>query len=65
MKLRMHIYDMASTADVSDLRDRVSRLEGGYEHLATKADLKDMQIKLGALIIAVGGLVVAILRLWQ
>ena len=57
--------DMASTTDVSDLRDRVSRLGGGYEHLATKADLKDMQIKLGALIIAVGGLVVAVLRLWQ
>lgn len=56
---------MASATDVSDLRDCVSRLEGGYEHLATKADLKDMQIKLGALIIAVGGLVVAILRLWQ
>ena len=56
---------MASTTELGDLRDRVSKLEGGYAHLATKADLKDMQIKLGALIIAVGGLVVAILRLWE
>ena len=28
-----------------DLRERVSRLEGGYEHLATKADLAQLETR--------------------
>ena len=28
------------------LEDRVSRLEGAYEHLATKADLADLKVGL-------------------
>ncbi len=58
--------------------NRVSRLEGGYEHLATKADLqetkgelkadmKDLEnrlfVRLGLLIVAVGAAVAVIQRL--
>ena len=28
-----------------DIRERVSRLEGGYEHLATKADLAKLEAR--------------------
>ena len=28
-----------------DMRERVSRLEGGYEHLATKADLARLEAR--------------------
>ena len=33
-----------STTD--DLRERVSRLEGGYEHVATKADLANLETRM-------------------
>ena len=29
-----------------DLRERVSRLEGGYEHLATKADVAQLETRI-------------------
>ena len=29
-----------------DIRERVSRLEGGYEHLATKADLAKLEARM-------------------
>ena len=32
-----------------DIRERVSRLEGGYEHLATKADLARLEARVGQL----------------
>lgn len=32
-----------------DIRERVSRLEGGYEHLATKADLVRLEARLAEL----------------
>ena len=31
---------------MASLEERVSRLEGGYEHLATKADLQAMETRL-------------------
>ena len=31
-----------------DMRERVSRLEGGYEHLATKADLAKLEAQGGS-----------------
>ena len=31
-----------------DIRERVSRLEGGYEHLATKADLARLEGRMEA-----------------
>ncbi len=47
--------------------NRVSRLEGGYEHLATKADMKDLEnrlfVRLGLLIVVVGAAVAVIQRL--
>ena len=32
-----------------DIRERVSRLEGGYDHLATKADLARLEARVGQL----------------
>ncbi len=31
---------------MATIEERVSRVEGGYEHVATKADLKDLEIRL-------------------
>ena len=46
---------------------RVSRLEGGYQHLATKADMKDLEnrlfVRLGLLIVVVGAAVAIVQRL--
>ena len=36
------------TTSTEDLGERVSRLEGGYQHLATKADLADVKSELKA-----------------
>lgn len=53
---------------IQGVDSRVSRLEGGYEHLATKADMKDLEnrlfVRLGLLIIAVGAAVAIVQRLW-
>ena len=65
---------MATSEEARDLNDkiqgvdsRVSRLEGGYEHLATKADMKDLEnrlfVRLGLLIIVVGAAVAIVQRL--
>ena len=66
---------MVTGEEARDLNDkiqsvdsRVSRLEGGYEHLATKADMKDLEnrlfVRLGLLIVAVGAAVVIVQQLW-
>lgn len=39
---------MATAEQTSSLGERVSRIEGGYEHLATKADLGQMKAELKA-----------------
>ena len=39
---------MATAEQTSSLGERVSRIEGGYEHLATKADLAQMRAELKA-----------------
>ena len=65
---------MATGEEAGDLNDkiqgvdsRVSRLEGGYEHLATKADMKDLEnrlfVRLGLLTIVVGAAVAIVQRL--
>ncbi|MCY3544180.1 MAG: hypothetical protein OXH22_09080 [Chloroflexi bacterium] len=45
----------------------MSRLEGGYEHLATRADVKEMEnrlfVRLGLLIVVVGAVVAIVQRL--
>ena len=38
---------MATAEQTSSLGERVSRIEGGYEHLATKADLAQMKAEFG------------------
>ena len=52
---------------IQGVDSRVSRLEGGYEHLATKADMKDLEnrlfVRLGLLIIVVGAAVAIVQRL--
>ena len=73
---------MATSEEARNLNDkiqgvdtRVSRLEGGYQHLATKADLqeltadmKDLEnrlfVRLGLLVVAVGAAVAIVQRLW-
>ena len=63
-----------TSEEARDLRDKiqgvdssVSRPEGGYEHLATKADMKDLEnrlfVRLGLLIIVVGAAVAIVQRL--
>ena len=51
------------------MEERVSRIEGGYEHLATKADLANIRAELANLKvqlllanITIGGIIVAVLR---
>lgn len=39
---------MVTTEQTSSLGERVSRIEGGYEHLATKADLAQLKAELKA-----------------
>lgn len=47
------------------IEERVARIEGGYEHLATKADLERMVLRLVLAQIAIGGAIVAVLRFWS
>ena len=58
------------------LEERVSRIEGGYEHLATKADVERLRADIGRWIFLLGiamvgviigalGVVVAILKLTE
>ena len=46
---------MATAEQASSLGERVSRIEGGYEHLATKADLAQMRAELKAEIAGLDG----------
>lgn len=51
---------MTMLSDADTDTDRISRLEGAYEHLATKADLAQMETRLTwRLIGAVGAMVAA------
>ena len=51
---------MTTINDTNTDTDRISRLEGAYEHLATKADLAQMETRLTwRLIGAVGAMVAA------
>ena len=58
--------------DMTTMEERVSRIEGGYEHLATKADVSNIRAELANLKvqlllanITIGGIIVAVLRFWQ
>ena len=57
---------------MTTMEERVSRIEGGYEHLATKADVSNIRAELANLKvqlllanITIGGIIVAVLRFWQ
>ena len=39
---------------MATIEERVSRLEGGYEHLATKADLANLQTDMNRTIVQFG-----------
>ena len=54
------------SATTIDSEQRVSRLQGAYERLATKADLKDLELKLTLRLLTVGiatGIIIAADRL--
>lgn len=55
--------------EASRLGHRMSQLEGAYEHLATKADLKDLELRLTfrmlSIVGAAIGLIIAVDRLWS
>ena len=57
------------SVEVSRLGHRMSRREGAYEHLATKADLKDLELRLTlrmlSIVGAATGLIIAVDRLWS
>jgi len=46
---------VVTTEQTHSLGERVSRIEGGYEHLATKADLAQMRAELKAEIAGLDG----------
>ena len=54
--------------EVARQGNRMSRLEGAYEHLATKADLKDLELRLTLRVLSIvgvaTGLIIAVDRLW-
>ena len=50
---------MTTISDANTDTDRISRLEGAYEHLATKADLAQMETRLTWRLIGAVGAVVA------
>ena len=51
------------------LGERVARIEGAYEHLATKADLHDLKFQLFAgMVVGLStatGIILAAMRLWM
>lgn len=54
---------MLSDTNTGTDTDRIARLEGAYEHLATKADLAQMETRLTWRLIGAVGAVVAAMAL--
>ncbi|MYE00185.1 MAG: hypothetical protein F4Y03_02735 [Alphaproteobacteria bacterium] len=58
-----------SGLEASRLGHRMSRLKGAYGHLATKADLKDVELRLTLRVLSIvgiaTGLIIAVDRLWS
>ena len=44
--------------------ERVSSLEGAYDHLATKADVANLKVWILTSVLTGAGLVIAVLKLW-
>ena len=53
----------ATTSD--SLGKPVARVEGTYEHLATKADIERLKFQLFAGMFAATGIILAAMRLWM
>ncbi len=65
-----------STAESASLGERISRLEGAWQYFATKEDIARLEakldamemrlfIRLGGLMVVVGGVVVALQKFWS
>lgn len=52
------------TVTSESLGERVARIEGPYEHLATKADIERLKFQLFAGMFAATGIILAAIRLW-
>ena len=54
---------------MATVEQRVTILETEFrtelKHLATKTDLKSLEMRMAGLILTVGAMIVAVLRLWQ
>lgn len=54
---------------MSTVEDRVTILKTEFrtelKHLATKADLKALELRLYGVMLAVGALIVGVLKIWQ
>ena len=59
-------HHFATKADLASIYERLGSIEGQIPHLATKADLAQVEtrllLRLGALIVALNGLTIAILK---
>lgn len=52
------------TTQSGSLAERVARIEGSLEHLATKADIERLKFQLFAGLAAATGIILAAMRLW-
>ena len=53
------------TTQPGTLAERVARIEGVLEHLATKADIERLKLQLFAGLAAATGIILAAMRLWM
>ena len=53
------------TTQSGRLAERVARIEGALEHLATKADIERLKFQLLAANAAAAGIILAAIRLWS
>ena len=53
------------TTQSDTLGERVARIEGALEHLATKADIERLKFQMFAGLAMVTGIILAAMRLWM
>ena len=51
--------------NTSSAEERLASIEATLPHLATKADLKALEMRLAGMVLGVGAVIVAVPRLWQ
>ena len=47
---------------MATVEERLARLEGAYEHLATKADIKAAELRIVLVVIAMSGVIIGVLK---